>query len=185
MLEPLSGRYRDHRRAPEFGVLVAQDGRTLPRCEQFAYRQIPTIRPFPGTRFVDRPQVMNWLQALAADHGYGTSHRHAVFGVLHCLNVAGGRPVHKQNLQKLTDWILDHWDQIGGDPVIPTLLDVALSESDARASDVLLHLVNPVTGQEETWMPCKFRYAAGLEPFPSWKSWPGDWPRPWETATEE
>jgi hypothetical protein len=39
-VEPLK-RWRDEVRAPEFKVLVTEDGRMLPRCEQFCYQEVP------------------------------------------------------------------------------------------------------------------------------------------------
>ena len=165
-------------RAPEFGVLVAQDGRMLPRCEQFAHRQVPVLAG--GARFGERKRVMEWLHGMVV--GKTNYPRSVLWGVLRWLDY--GRPVvgKAQDVDRLKRWILREWEALGGSEVMATLLDVALSEARVRgAYRGLLSLVNGMTGEVEEWAGVDFRYVTGeFGARYRGRDWPEGWGRPWE-----
>ena len=175
-VEPLKS-YGDQVRAPEFEVLVAEDGRMLPRCEQFCYREMPALLRVAGMRFGDRERAVEWLHGLGiVGGGYGGR---ALRGVLRWLDY--GRAVENANAwEPLKRWVKREWEELGGDEVVATLLDVALSEVRAmkRRSDVL-KLLNGVTGEVEEFAAVEFGKVARGEDLSSWSRWPEGWGKPW------
>ena len=169
-------------RAPEFGALVTREGVMLPRCEQFAYREVPKLARVTAAEF-ERNRALRWMEWLGRSGGSYGDH-HAVWGILRWLNY--GRPVEAANdWERLKRFVRDQWEEIGGDEAVATLLDVALSERRARGTrEGLLRLVNGVTGEEEEFMGVDFRYVAGKDEMPRWmqRDWPEGWVRPWEDA---
>jgi len=92
-VEPLKARYGNEPRAPEFGVLVAEDGRLLPCCEGFAYKEIPALAAVEGVQFgTARERALGWLREIGSGRGYGTRTWNVLFGVLAWLDY-GGRTI--------------------------------------------------------------------------------------------
>lgn len=185
-VEPLGTSWdKEGFRAPEFGVLVAQDGMMLPRCEQFAHRQVPVLAKAGGARFGERKRAMTWLHGMVVRRGGQHSHSHSIiWGVLRWLDY--GRPVGKaQDMDRLERWILREWEELGGSEVVATLLDVAMSEAQVRGSWTragILRLVNGATGEVEEWAGIDFRYVTGVLTTQYWSDWPEGWARPWENT---
>jgi len=189
VVEPLKARnswQADHR-APDFGVLVTREGWMLPRCEQFAYREVPVLCGVTIKTGVDfgklQDRVGEWLVGLGQSggvSGYGNNHR--VWGILRWLDY--GRPVDKSNdWDRLKQFLRREWENLGGDEVVATLLDVVLSERKARdGRQVPIHLVNGVTGKSEDFVPVDLGYVLGKVSFDGWRQreWPEGWPLPWE-----
>ena len=170
-------------RAPEFGALVMREGGMLPRCEQFAYREVPTLNEAAEVWFgVNRWRAGEWLHGMGVGMAYSESHHHTLWGILRWLNY--GRPVEEANdWERLKRFVRDQWEEIGGDEAVATLLDVALSERRARESRRgAIRLVNGMTGEEEEFMGVDFRYVSGKDEMPRWmrREWPEGWVRPWE-----
>jgi hypothetical protein len=168
-------------RAPEFGVLVGRDGRMLPRCEQFVYRETPVLARKAGVMFGEhRKDVLEWLHGLAV--GNNSSSRGVLWGTLRWLDY--GRPVKTaQDLERMKRWLRREWEALGGDEAMATLMDVALSEGRARASyRGAMSLVNGETGEVEEWAGVNFKFVSG-EYENRWGGprVPEGWPRPWES----
>lgn len=180
-------------RAPEFGALVTREGTLLPRCEEFAYREVPVLHGvmIPDRSGVelgnDRERVVEWLHGIGMGKVYTESQHHTLWGILRWLDY--GRPVEQANdWERLKRFVRDQWDELGGDEVVATLLDVALSERRARGTTRgALRLVNGVTGEKEEFMGVEFRYVAGKDEMPRWiqREWPEGWARPWEEDTDQ
>ena len=107
-VEPLKS-YGDQVRAPEFEVLVAEDGRMLPRCEQFRYQEVPALLRVAGMRFGDRERAVEWLHGLGiVGGGYGGR---ALHGVLRWLDY--GRAVENANAwEPLKRWVKREWEEL-------------------------------------------------------------------------
>jgi len=179
--EPLDGWRKDAPRAPEFGVLVTAEGWMLPRCEQFAYRDTPPLHLADGVRFPDHQQILEWLHGLARA-GFG---HYAMWGILSWLDYGRRRDKATEH-RKLKRWIEDHWEELGGDGAIATLLDVALSETRAQqASRSPYSLLNPVTYQVEQFVMGRIGWdkEGGLRLYVY--DCPNGWPRPWEAKDEK
>jgi len=166
--------------APDFGVLVTQDGRMLPRCAQFTYRETPVLARVEGMRFGERRRAVEWLHGMVVmKNSYSNS---VLWGVLRWLDY--GRPVDNktQDMDRLQRWILREWDALGGSEAVATLLDVALSEARVRGSyrDGVIRLVNGVTGEVEEWAGVDFRYVTGEYDRQYGRNWPEGWGQPWE-----
>ncbi len=169
------------RRAPEFGALVSQEGRVLPRCEQFAYADLPVFHYGADvTVYVrDRERVLAWLMAIGKHRGQGYD-RSALWGVLRWIPYERPR-VRSQNWDRLTRWLRDQWDEIG-DVGIAALFDAMISEATARQSyRGTIALYNPLSGEMETWQPVSFDNldvdGTGYgRPY----NWPEDWPDLWK-----
>jgi len=162
-------------RAPEFGALVAQGGRVLPRCEMFAYREMPSVRVVQGVRFAEREQVLGWLRALKMTRtGF---HFNVLWGILTWLDY--DRIPGTQNWAALGTYLLRNWEKFG-DGGIATLLDVAVSEVRARLRRYgkPFSLLNAVTGEDERWMALAFPYVEGARS--AARDWPEGWFKPWE-----
>ena len=176
-VEPLKS-YGDQVRAPEFAVLVAEDGRMLPRCEQFCYQEVPALLRVAGMRFGDRKMAVEWLHAVGlVGGGYGNGVW--MWGVLRWLDY--GRGVEKANdWEVMKRWVKREWEELGGDEVVATLLDVALSEARGmrRGADII-RLLNGVTGEVEEFSSVEFAKVASGEDLSSWSRWPEGWGKPW------
>jgi ParB family chromosome partitioning protein len=186
-LDPLT----DHRggsRAPKYGVLVMRDGTVLPRCEMFSYRNMPFIAREVGVELpVDRRMVVEWLHALATTGHYATDDHNVIWGVLRWLNY--GRSGKGNDYDKLKRYLIDKWDDLGGDGAICTLLNVVLSEGRLRNGRATMPatLFNAATNNPEEFAFIGFDEAIGEKPVWSWVAdrWPDDWPRPWEDHSVE
>jgi hypothetical protein len=177
-VEPLK-RYRDEVRAPEFGVLVAEDGRMFPRCEQFCYREVPALLRVAGMRFGDRERAVEWLHGMSVVGGGYCWLRGQLRGILRWLDY--GRGVEKANdWEVLKRWVKREWEELGGDEVVATLLDVALSEVRAmKKGGGTAGLLNGVTGEVEEFAGVEFGKVASGEDLSSWERWPEGWGKPW------
>lgn len=177
--DPLTSRWGDQSsRAPQFGFLVNEAGQVLPRCEMFAYRDVPRMQGHPAdTRLPARARVLEWIRAVGK--GSEMYRYYALWGVLSWLPYPRTK---KQDPGQLRRWLKQHWEEIG-DPAMAGLVDVALSEArwmkDHKHKMVLL---NPVTGEDERWVALGFRTVLdGAAPM----SWPQGWPTPWVKDEEE
>lgn len=176
-------------RAPQFSALVTEDGLLLPRCEQFAYRRLPALKGVvvadrmglkfgQGSRAAEgRARVMNWLLAIGRNwrsvYIYGVT---PLWGILRWLDY--GRPAAKNDVKRLTAWILSEWDELGGDEVVATLIDVAISEAATGFSrSGTIQLFNGITGAVETFVPLNWSYVIWAEGEPY--GYPEGWPKPW------
>jgi len=176
-VEPLK-RYGDEVRAPEFGVLVVEDGRMLPRCEQFCYQECPVLARVAGMRFGDRKMVMEWLHVVGMI-GYGRSAT-GLWGILRWLDYGWGTG-KATDWEQLKRWVKREWEELGGDEVVARLLNVALSEGREvkRSRGDVVRLVNGVTGEVEEFGSVGFAKVASGEDLSSWKRWPEGWGKPW------
>ena len=186
VVEPLKGKQYgygmgDHR-APEFGALATKEGQLLPRCEEFVYKDLPAIANGGGERFGERKRVATWLVGLGRSAGYGGDHG-ALWGILRWLDY--GRPVEESNdWEKLQRFVVREWEELGGDGAVATLLDVVLSERQARNQQRsnVWRLVNAVTGEVEEFVPVSWSNMHGLHSWADWvrREWPEGWKGPWE-----
>jgi len=174
-VEPLK-RYGDEVRAPEFGVLVAEDGRMLPRCEQFCYREVPTLLRVAGMRFGGRDRAVEWLEGFGKTGAYGVGN--ALWGILRWLDY-GRKPGDRTNWEQLKRWVKREWEELGGDEVVATLLDVAMNERRATRRRGVFRLLNGMTGEVEEFAAVSFGKVAGGEDLSSWEAWPEGWGKPW------
>jgi hypothetical protein len=72
------------------------------------------------------------------------------------------------------------WEELGGDEVVATLLDVALSETRAmKRCGMPARLLNAMTGEVEKFAPVDFAKVASGEDLSSWTRWPEGWGKPW------
>ncbi len=168
-------------RAPEFAVLVSPTGQVLPRCEGFAYRELPEILGMPiGIQFPNHNQVLDWLIGLGK---VGSPNTTGLWGLLTWLDY--GRPLPKsQDWDKLRRYIRRSWDVLGGDPAIATLIDVIMSERIARNSRYsAINLLDPTTREVEKWAVAPLKELHRERENHGWfrGNWPSDFPKPWET----
>lgn len=177
--DPLKARYSEGYRAPAFGVLANEVGQMLPRCEMFAYRDVPTMKGHPeSTRLPARTRVLEWIKVVGKHSALYTSS--ALWGVLTWLPY---RRTMERDWGQLRRWLKQHWEELG-DPVMAALVDVALSEARwiNASTDKPMALHNPVTGEEEKWVSVGYRVVQrGETPF----GWPAGWPVPWMTEEAE
>lgn len=177
--------------APDMGVLVAKSGLMVPRCVEFRQAEfpsaeIPPIAPSAGFRFpttaAGRSVVYDWLRRLAYSPS-GNSHYSTLSGVLSWLPY-GRDPGQSQDMDTLIRFIRAHWDELGGDEAVATLMTVALSESTARGNyQERFTLVDPTTGESERWVGISWKtFQEGR--LPSYAQYPNDWPRPWAREEE-
>jgi len=167
-------------RAPEFAVLGSLTGLVVPRCEGFAYRNLPEILGMPiGIQLPNHDQALDWLIGMGKGNRY--SGAKGLWGLLTWLDY--GRPLPKaQNWDKLRRYIRRSWDVLGGDPVIATLIDAIMSEQIARdTSHNTINLLDPTTREIEKWAVASFDVLQSESH--SWvrNRWPSDFPKPWET----
>ncbi len=170
--DPLKARYGEGHRAPDFGVLVNEAGQMLPRCEMFAYRDVPEMKGHPeDTRLPARTQVLEWIKAFGK---VSTMYRHwSLWGVLSWMPYPRTKA---QDPGRLRRWLKQHWEEIG-DPAMAGLVDVALSEGRwlQYYKDKMV-LVNPVTGEDERWVALEFRTILDGRAL---GNYPEGWPTPW------
>ncbi len=155
---------------PDYAVLVAQDGTTVPRCSEFRYREMPAIqRPIKaGFTIPDRALILRWLKGLG-DGRSNTNDNLGLAGPLAWLP-AGGRL--GQARRKLD--LIALWEQIGDDDVMMVLLDMAVSEASSASwgNEIVLR---DNLGHVVQWEPLRWRdYEKGETPW----NWPEGWPKP-------
>lgn len=162
---------------------MTQDGRIYPRCEQFAYREIPAIQRCVGMSFGPwRSRVLGWLKALGV--GRSSYGHQAIGSALRWLDY--GRPVKKaQDWVKLLDFVSGEWDTLGGDEGIGTLLAVVASEAAAQSSwqgQDPFSLVNALNGETEEFVGIDFLYVQDWDKMPDYTKsrWPKGWMQPWK-----
>lgn len=152
--------------APEFGVLVSQDGVVVPRCQRFSYREMPAIQlRLGGFKIPDRELIMYWYR-LMADRGGTYGRERLIWKPLHWLP---GRV----DLATL-------WNEIDDDDVMMTIIHVGLLEAQACASYVggPVTLANPVGNGAIQWAAMRWPAYTSRQK-PPW-SYPDGWPLPWE-----
>lgn len=174
----------DTTRAPGMAVLVQRGGCMVPRCDEFRYREPPAIQPLPHFRFPtergDRALVLGWFHRLADPGPYGGSRGHALPMTLAWLPYP--RDLHDTNvtqLDRLTRYVREHWDELGGDTCIARLISVAITEAESRLGHgKTCDLMNPATGDLETWAVVDWEAFVQGKP-PRASNYPPDWPQPW------
>jgi hypothetical protein len=186
-------------RAPQFGVFVTEDGRMLPRCEAFGRSPArrPAVTRVEGTRLPKKGQALGWIRALArrgvdrrrtllSSHVYRVLQWYVGYGNLN--RHAGARGMKDADVHELCSKLRREWGRAGQemDEVLPTLLDVVASEAWPEVEGRnTVELINPTTGERERFMPVPWGIVMGTRTWPSWKTYPKGWPRPWETESEE
>ena len=155
--------------APAYGVLVAEDGKAVPRCQKFAYRERPAIqRSFAnGSKIADRELLLSWYTLLAGNRSsYGAGK--FIWRPLRWL--PGGR-----DLAAL-------WDEIGDDDLMLALLNCgimeALAASDYGGASIL---PDPITGSATNWRALRWESFTGQSKPYDW----GDRPLPWEKKAKD
>jgi len=172
-----------HPRAPDFGLLVRQDGLMVPRCSRYrlAEEVVLNLSPMSGFRLPDRPAVLAWIRRLAAWNSRN-GHHQTLFAGLAWLPYARPKPKDTQDLDGLIRYLNGQWDDLG-DERIATLLHTLVSEISAMAGyHNKIDLFNPVTLRTEFWASVPWSVLLG--PVNSWhlSDYPKDWPRPWESS---
>jgi len=181
---------KDKLRAPDFGMLVNAQGQQLPRCEMFAYANTTDIlwiqRDYATVKFGDaRDHALTWLERCAKSHGHDQSYdHHAVYGILAWLAYTR-QPGNATDWGKLRRYLKGHHNELGRDPGLALLINVASLEAKARSEYRDSHpftLLNPDTGEEETWRGVKFPLdgIGTYERNHLQANWPKDWEYPWE-----
>jgi len=175
-VEPLTNQWNDDPRAPEFGVLIRQDGLMLPRCEMYR-RGITTFAPTPGFVLPDREVVIEWLHRILTGFHNGTQHSYTIRQPLTWLpypRQAG--QVH--DLARLLSYVKKLWKTLDG-ARLATLISTAASEVAALSNyNEPFQLLDPTTLEVEQWASTRWRnLVEGIASENS--SYPRDWPQPW------
>lgn len=183
VLEPLPVRSgKDRLQAPAFGLLVDAEGGMYPRCEQFAYADVPQIHCHEGMKFAKRTQAVEWLHRMSMGGAFGNPHS-VLFGVLRWLDY--GRALSQTTeLDKIKWWVRRNWDALGGDGGVATLIDVAMSESKMRAANRQPYtLLDPTTNEKTKFAAVNWGALTG-DHFSTW-GYPSKWPCPWESGGDD
>ncbi len=175
-------------KAPDFGLLVRQDGLMLPRCSRFRLAECDgsiagSIEPMRGFLLPDRPAVLAWIRRLAAWPSRN-DHDSTLFAGLAWLPYDRPKPKDSHDLDGLVRYLARAWDQLG-DERIATLLHILVSEIGAMANfHNGFELFNPLTLIAERWASAPWSVLSGGGP--SWRvyDYPTDWPRPWESSRQ-
>jgi ParB-like chromosome segregation protein Spo0J len=184
--KPVKADYMGGLRGPHFGVLVMKNNQMLPRCEQFAYRDVPRLWQVEGVHFADPAMPLRWLAGLLAA-GKSTSgnwwlHQFS-WGVFRWLPY--NRPADKDDLERLVKWVKNNWDALGGDGAIATLLDVTVGDAEAvrqAKGDKALSWFNPVAHGWQEFVGTDFDTVRRGER--KTYGWPKGWPQPWAKKQE-
>lgn len=178
--DPMVSDYSGEPRAPEFGVLVAEDGRLYPRCEGYIMRTAPmaSLRGDDDDSMVlKREHVLRWMKLMR--EGRSSQSNYVLWGPLQWLDY--GHAPGEESRRQLRNWLTSHWDELGPGGVA-TLLDTYMHDVLARdvyARGSTIDMYNPIDGQVETYVPLAFEYLTGSE-WGHWQSWPANWPQPWD-----
>jgi ParB-like chromosome segregation protein Spo0J len=165
-------------RPPVFGMWVDREGHCLPRCEMFAYAELPRFNAaLTGTRIPDHDLVVAWLRELGKAGGsYDGLHIHGILTWLHY----GRKPGQPQDWDKLIRFVKRMWQETWNDGEALLLIELARQEGQLRQSYhlcVVINILNPNTGAQEGWVACTFPPS---QPYRSSESWPAGYPKPWE-----
>jgi hypothetical protein len=178
--------WKNRTRAPEFGLLVRQDGTVLPRCQAFIYSNapVPQQRNHVISFGHDRHRVVTWLTSIGMSGGPAA--KIILWGALGWLNY-GRKPTQGAAWSRLQRYLLREWDDLGGDPFVVRLLDTAQSESAylgrRRYGYKPFELLNFETGELETWLGIQLSTYLNRGEFVY--DWPEDWIKPWGEDEED
>lgn len=181
----------DEPRAPALGLLVSQGGTCLTRCELFSFAesalpQLPSSQYDIHVDLFTRTEFYNWMPILWKSNFAN----HAVWAPLGWLpyqRTVGDEPaVWKRNFSALTDYLAEHFNELGRDAGLIQLMDLIVNEGRWRRElndNKPAPLLNPMSGREEIWCSLPFP----LTQVRSWqvRSWPEGWARPWENRLVE
>jgi ParB family chromosome partitioning protein len=176
----------DEPRAPAMGLLVSQGGTLLTRCELFSFAesalpQLPSSQYDIHVDLFTRTEFYNWMPILWKSKFA----RHAVWAPLGWLpyqrTIGNESPAWKRNFSALTDYLAEHFNELGRDAGLIQLMDLIVNEGRWRRElndNKPAPLLNPMSGREEIWCSLPFP----LTQVRSWqvRNWPADWARPWE-----
>jgi len=168
--------------APEFGCLVQSTGQLAPRCEAFAYRELPGFA-FPEYMLINLParsRVLAWLEAIAGQAKSNYTN-HVLWGSFSWLNYGRTMGHTAVDWPAFKKWLGAHWDELG-DAAVAHLIDVAVSELELfRHVDTEFALLNATDTQPEIWRRLTFPFSYYQEhTYSIPPHWPEDWPKPWE-----
>jgi ParB family chromosome partitioning protein len=186
--DPMKMRHRDGYRAPDFVVLVTQDGKMLPRCERFRRKQRPPVPGTPGTSFTlkDRETMLTLMRQLI-----NTTRLRSDYGIWLPLQWL---PYERPRPESSDDWsaanaVVDYVETLWMMPSnrmaekIVGLLEALITDLDPCIDSRrnIIELSNPVRGQREQFVAVNWNYVTGERDWPDWKEWPEGWPdKPWE-----
>lgn len=180
VMEPLTGRWKDDPRSPNFGILVRQDGQMLPRCEHF-HLAILDIAPSAGFVLPDRGIVAEWMRRILVGHNQ-CSHDYTMEHPLAWLPYPRAKRDEVHNTDRLLSYIKRMWKEVG-DECVATLITCLASEDKAcNNSHNPFELFDPTTLVAERWASVSWKEAVLGEDmhYYGWSSWPDGWPKPWE-----
>jgi len=174
--DPVQKRFGQGTRAPHYGLLIGENGMVLPRCEAFAYRELPKIST---TLFMDFngyiAMVTKWLSAIC---GHGPN----MFGGNTLIHNAlaswldyGWDVNSGGNTQQMARFVRDRWEDLGGDSGVAKLIEVARLEYRAMHTMGIRYLKDP-SGNGQRWYMLQFKYLS--EPYEL--DYPKEFVKPWE-----
>lgn len=161
---------------PKMAVLVREDGLMVPRCEMFRRSEVPAILPVAGVRFgQSHVDVLAWLHQISK-MVYSNDQHGSLIGPLAWLPY---RRAGRHDVQEMVSWVGGHWEELGGDEALATLLSVALSETRALdGRQKFFRLMDADTRETNAWAAAPWSYLLENKPAPGW-GWPEGWPQPW------
>jgi len=175
-VNPLPGRWSDApMEAPDFGILVREDGLMVPRCTYFR-TFIQEIAGLAGFHLPDRKIVLEWLRAGIARAPGSYTRDYTLAAPLAWLPYSRPNREDLHDMDKLLRYLKRAWDDLG-DEAMATLITVALMEAKAMTSyRGILELMDPTTLETERW--ASVRWNAVIEGGNT-HNYPNDWPKPW------
>jgi len=167
-------------KAPDFGLLVRQDGLMVPRCSHFRLAQVD-VAPMPGFRLPDRPAVLAWIRRLAT-WPQRNNHDHTLFTGLAWLPYDRPDPKTVHDPDRLVRYLDARWDDLGDDRMA-TLLHTLCSEIGAMANyRNEFDLFDPTTLRIERWASAPWSILHDHDQSYRLSDYPKSWPRPWEVS---
>jgi hypothetical protein len=167
--DPLRNGHNNGVRAPEFGVLVDDTGRPVPRCEQFRFAEMPEItNDLPGfAAGAALPILLDWYRRLSETRSSVRFDDFLISGVLAWL------PAGKPRRDKMGAVIE------GLSPAETlSLLNIGIHEAAAinqNSWNADPFVLTEPNGLHTTWKPLPWRNFTKKENHYKW----GDWPTPW------
>jgi len=183
-VEPLKKKYGNRPKAPEYGVLVDEGGRMLPRCVQFRANWEwlkGVLLPSAGFALPDRTMVLEWMGRMATGRTNQTTHNYTLGGPLAWLPYEREDREQVYDVQRLRRFVRRVWKELG-DERVATLLAVLCSEVKAgNRMRMPFKLLDPSTGVEERWAAVSWENWQRGEDNRYWgrDSWPTGWGKPW------
>jgi hypothetical protein len=173
--------------APDFGCLVAESGQLAPRCEAFAYRELPGFA-FPDYMDIALPRgdrMLFWIEAIVA-RARSSYSNHVLWGALSWLDYGRTIGHSETDWKPLSRWISVHWDEIG-DGCLAHLVDVIISETRLMTSTGkhAVELLDADSMNRERWRRLRFPFSEYRKYAYMISNWPDDWPKPWESTTDD